>query len=129
MLSEARDIMSEPAPAPHQPAAADADGRRHGPARPAAAAPDVDGRERSPRRAAREQEIFQNGMIKGALTVLNRINGDVAEMTRNTHENHNVATMEISHEVRTALHRATAINKVLAQVMASAWRAVDELKP
>ena len=119
--------MSEPLPAPHQPAAAGADGPAPQPSTPPMAARGLDGRERSPRRVAREQRIFENGMLKGALLVLNRINHEAQEMTRGT--DITLASMSVSDEVSTSAERDLAINKALAQVMACAWRAVDELKP
>ena len=123
VLQGGSDTMSEPLPAPHQPAAAGAGGPAPLPSTPPMAACGLDGRERSPRRVAREQNIFQKGMLKGALTVVNRVHREATEMSRGT----DVASISVSDEVSQSLDRATAINKVLAQVMASAWCAVDEL--
>ena len=119
--------MSEPRPAPRQPAAAGAGGPAPQPGAPPMAAGGLDGRERSPRRVAREQRIFEKGMFKGALQVLNRIIHAAQEMTRETDVV--AASKSVSDEVSTSAERDLAINKALAQVMACAWRAVDELKP
>ena len=82
------------------------------------AAGGLDGRERNPRRVVRELRIFEKSMLKGALQVVNRINHEAQEMTRGI----DITLASIS-------ERDLAINKALAQVMACAWRAVDELKP